>query len=974
MTSSAPPPSPLPYTAALPLPLSQQQPQLQQQQQQQQQQDKEQATPSTASLSSLPPECLEHILAYHRSDLTLLHALLLVNRTFFQLTVPLLYQSPFLLIKASDHDRLPYEKFKRQVKLLWLLLSSVHHLPWVREELPPFSEEFPVLWNPALEERQVLAILGGGGSSSGDANRGSGKSIVSQESGSIGSDATKRLDGKKNRVSVRFLTVDYLNYYTHHNHSSFSDALPTLFPSLICYHMDQWSSSKDMIRIRATIERALLMHRPEGIVSLAVPITRVKAVQEAVAAAVAEKASSGVATMGVGTGTGLRRLRRVEFYDIRQEFSVEHVLAFLDSLRRTPSSPSSSGTGAGTMLLTEIKIGGPSDYGQIGKRSLYTILQHLSSSLKVIDLTDWRGAVMDLDQIPTEAVEVLHLRLDRMVADSDSSGPKVVEGFLKKARKLKDLQICIGPGQGGLFRWAVERRRRRESAALLQQSRGSQQSAIVCRIDKEERRSLSSGEADTDDSTGDDNDDDDDEDEDEDDEEDEEAYLVRRGGSPTGMSWVDQSNNNNNSSSSSSGEGGLQKLSLAGETPSVLWGLLGATTAFYDRLEVLTASSWKQPHCATPTDTPITAAGQGYNQLSLDAHGHEHQDHEHGHGAAHHTPGPAAPQLYWSAMMTRLVHLDLKGEIASVSLDMRSLAQAPVLQRLKLDTYKSEIEPALMRVSELLDSVSGTVCELELVGPWFVTDWDLERMSRILVRLRRLRLSHCKTRLEEGEIVGEKGGEEEEEEKKKERVVRDVSAPRIPDYLLAAMPMQQDIVGPSASSSPAAPVSSRTRSHTSGKKQQQHASTSSSRTRPLTAAPSSSSSPTSAAPSSRYLSARGLVHAVEQMTDLHYLHIGILVSSKPPPFFANGSSSSSSSSSGAGMSPWDTLAAATAYGPDTSAGAGKGKVDDEDEEEDGEENMLCLNEKSLLKAFGAQKGSESRAFPLEVEVQECRTF
>lgn len=808
-----------------------------------------------------------------------------------------------------------------------------------------------MLWNPALEEGQVLTLLGRGGGKS---------STMSQESDSIGSDGARRQDGKKKErggVSVRFLTVDYLSYYTHHNHSSISDALPTLFPSLICYHMDQWSSSKDMIRIRATVERALLMHRPEGIVSLAVPITRVKAVQEAVAASVAEKESlgTGAVVMGRGAGAGLRRLRRVEFYDIRHEFSVDDVLAFLDSLRRPPSSPSASGigTGAGTMLLTEIKIGGPSDYGQIGKRGLYTILQHVSSTLKVIDLTDWRGAVMDMDQIPTEAVELLHLRLDRMVVES--TGPKVVEAWLKRARRLTDLQICIGPGHGGLFRWAVERKRRRERAALLQASRDAggekereqqqreqQQRDLVCRIDREERRrSPSSGEDNTDDSTGDD-DDDDDEDDDEDDDDEE-----TRGGSPTGMSWVDQSKRSN-----SGDEGGLRKLSLAGETPAVLWGLLGATTAFYDRLEVLAASSWKPP-CA-PTETP-PVPGQGSSQVAHGGHGHEYLSH--GHGS---TPSPATPRLYWSAMMTRLIHLDLKGEIASVYFDMRSLAQAPLLQRLKLDIYNSEFEPASTRVPELLDSVSGTVCELELVGPWYVTDADLERMAVVLPRLRRLKLSHCKTHLEGGDAVG---GEVEEDEEEGGVVVKSTGS-RLPDYLLAAMPMQQDITNPSP------PVSSRTRSHTSGHQpqhpqQRQSASTSSTLARPTTY----SSSPSAAlTPSSKYLSARGLAHAVEQMTDLHYLHIGIFVTCKPPPSFTTGSSSSSS---GAAMSPWDILAAAA------SGAGGKGNMETEDNgnwEEEEREDVSCLNEKSLLRAFGAQKGSESRAFPLEVDVQECRTL
>ncbi|KAF9131907.1 hypothetical protein BGW39_001143 [Mortierella sp. 14UC] len=881
------------------------------------------AAATTTALSSLPTECLQLILAYHRNDLLLLHSLLLVSRTFFQLTIPLLYQSPFALIKTSNCDRFPYEKSKRQVKLLWLLLCSVNHLAWVRQELPPFSDEFPVLWNPALSEEDIEALRLGGRSRS-----------TSSASKDVQNATRNKTTTKVNKtdVSARFLTVDYLSFYTHHNHSTISDSLPTLFPSLICYHMDQWSSSTDMIRIRATVERALLMHRPEGIVSLAVPITRVKAVQEAVADAVA------IAASGTSASAGLSRLRRVEFYDIRQEFSLRDVLAFLRSLRRPPSSPSSSlspgprtgsGTegGGGRMLLTEIKIGGPTDYGHIGKRDLYTILQELSPTLQKIDLTDWRGAIMDLDQIPTEHVEKQ-----------------------KEEEEEKEME--------------------------------KERHELMCKVDKElEEQFGSKSDADekeediTDNSSG-------DEEEDEDDDEDEDEDLMDTRASPTRTAgWLHK----DTGAVAYEDEEGLRHLSLAGETPSVLWGLLGATSAYYDRLETLAASSWKPQYNDGALDGTV-AGGQGH------AHGH-------GQGADsnNNPPEPELPRLYWPATMTRLVRLDLKGEIAFISFDMRTLAQCPLLQRLRLDTYQSsspQRPPPITRIPELLDNISESVCELELVGGWFLADREMDRMGRggVLPRLRRLVLSHCRTRLEdweveeaEGEGVGAGGGRDEDDAGFEERGMTASTSAAVarvvlPDYLQAAMPMQQDI-DPSLSASGSAPVSSRTRSHTSKPSSK---STSTTASKPKSKVQSASSSSKSKAkpkpnaattaatitpkptrpPSWRHLSTHGLVRAVQNMRDLHYLHLGILIPTPPPPPSLLGTFGLRNLFPGelAMSSPYPTI--------DIFEGSDRKHWEEEDGDGKGE---LCLDEKSLLKAFGDQKDEgEGRAFPLEIEVLECR--
>ncbi|KAF9544566.1 hypothetical protein EC957_011875 [Mortierella hygrophila] len=53
-------------------------------------------------VASLPPECLEIILAFLQHDLASLHRLLFVSRQFFQLTVRFLYKSPFSLAAIAD--------------------------------------------------------------------------------------------------------------------------------------------------------------------------------------------------------------------------------------------------------------------------------------------------------------------------------------------------------------------------------------------------------------------------------------------------------------------------------------------------------------------------------------------------------------------------------------------------------------------------------------------------------------------------------------------------------------------------------------------------------------------------------------------------------------------------------------------------------------------------------------------------------
>ncbi|KAF9575911.1 hypothetical protein EC968_001294 [Mortierella alpina] len=838
-----------------------------------------------ASLPSLPIECLQLIIAHHDGDLTTLHSLLLVNRTFFQLAVPLLYRSPFRLVRSYEHDKLPWDKFKRQVKLLWLLLCSVIHHPWVREELPPFSAEFPVLHNPTRdrlcsgeEDRQDLQ------------ERSRPASTLDR--------ATGRFVGAT--TPGRDLTIDYLRYYTHHDHTTLSDAFPTLFPSLICYHMDQWSTSKDMIRIRNTVERALLLHYSEGIVSLAIPITRIHLFLEAV--------------------PRLFRLKRIELHDIKLEFKAEDAIEFVKrhdevtsghQARQGQRGSTNRGLGpiaqraielSGTLdhetcstveepddihihslvSLTEVKIGGPGDYGIIEKPDLYRILQAMRQP-KVIDMTGWRGAVLDLAQVPVHSLETLLMRLDRPIPRTCP-----IETFLQQARNLKNLQICISPAHGGLFRWAVEMRNEGNIIAHRRLEQEVLNGALAQEPDK---------------------------------------------------IWPGLNEKQE--------EHGLKTLSLAGETAATVWALTGATEAFSTTLEVLKANSWKRPvgiplddfeddpvtdEPSYPVGAPVMGDADGSLHASMDTQMHQnhHPHHTFVHSSLH------LPRLSWASLMTRLQELDLKGEVAAIAFDFRSLARCPQLRVLRLNTHPCGVPPNPERIQSLLQYVSVSVQELDLTGPWFITDWHLNQMATVaLPDLRRLRLVHCKT-FSDLEASAEETQRTDAQTSARMRTT-------LPPHLVDVLPAQQDIVRAGDGASLSLPLSS----------------------------PSSSSSfsfeSTAAVPSSalsvKHLTGRGLVHAVKQMKELRGIQLGLDLDRRD----SYHQRRSQGQSDRQQRSPYEELmeaqAAASRNSNTSSNNFGHpGMNGNNNSKEEGE---LALMARAL------RHYSENRILPLKIEIQHC---
>ncbi|KAF9961538.1 hypothetical protein BGZ70_008262 [Mortierella alpina] len=74
--------------------------------------------PGQASLESLPLECIQRILENLSDDCHALYGLLLMNKSWFQMVLPVLYKSPMALIDATWPKLLPYAQVLKKEPLL----------------------------------------------------------------------------------------------------------------------------------------------------------------------------------------------------------------------------------------------------------------------------------------------------------------------------------------------------------------------------------------------------------------------------------------------------------------------------------------------------------------------------------------------------------------------------------------------------------------------------------------------------------------------------------------------------------------------------------------------------------------------------------------------------------------------------------------------------------------------------------------
>ncbi|KAF9934740.1 hypothetical protein FBU30_000598 [Linnemannia zychae] len=90
---------------------------------------------STNEPPVLLQECIQHVLSYLRFDqLPTLYSLLRVNKALFRLTVPILYQNPFLIVRSSSVFS-ENEKAEKLEHLLRLFISELD--PALQAQLPP---------------------------------------------------------------------------------------------------------------------------------------------------------------------------------------------------------------------------------------------------------------------------------------------------------------------------------------------------------------------------------------------------------------------------------------------------------------------------------------------------------------------------------------------------------------------------------------------------------------------------------------------------------------------------------------------------------------------------------------------------------------------------------------------------------------------------------------------------------------------
>ncbi|KAF9582545.1 hypothetical protein BGW38_000077 [Lunasporangiospora selenospora] len=273
--------------------------------------------PSGAVLSVLPQECLEIIISHARHDLTTLYNLLLVNRQVFQLTVPVLYHSPFKLAGEALNPPLPsatltspqtahttvrrpveeWSQFLRRTKLLTALLicnlrlrplgnsGRINNKPfWLLDS--PIMKSTPICtWDPDDDAAwRPDAFASDDGSQRDSDDYGDDRDDNTQAwdmtwSGSrvrspvfrrgplVGTTAnfpdlisfdSDLPDVEDNGTKVDAtketgLLMDYFYFYTHHDHRAIGSVIREIFPG---------AGRREYDRYLAEMEVAILKHNP----------------------------------------------------------------------------------------------------------------------------------------------------------------------------------------------------------------------------------------------------------------------------------------------------------------------------------------------------------------------------------------------------------------------------------------------------------------------------------------------------------------------------------------------------------------------------------------------------------------------------------------------------------------------------------------------------------------------------------------
>ncbi|KAF9107478.1 hypothetical protein BGX27_008718 [Mortierella sp. AM989] len=192
----------------------------------------------------IPPECTGLIIQYLWNDLPTLHRLLLCNREFFSLVVPVLYRDPFRLID-SHHVWNRFSRTKRTAKLMQVLHTCAVTMPSQLDQdsvtaLETRSKSFPPLSETSSAPAPPLPPV----------NRGPLPRI------SFESDI---------KPLPTPLTVDYLFYYTHqHQIPRAFAAFPILDPRIVV-GSPRPANQQLLVKVSTNLSLTLFGHYPSRI-------------------------------------------------------------------------------------------------------------------------------------------------------------------------------------------------------------------------------------------------------------------------------------------------------------------------------------------------------------------------------------------------------------------------------------------------------------------------------------------------------------------------------------------------------------------------------------------------------------------------------------------------------------------------------------------------------------------------------------
>ncbi|KAF9110826.1 hypothetical protein BGX27_005839 [Mortierella sp. AM989] len=216
--------------------------------------------------------------------------------------------------------------------------------------------------------------------------------------------------------SLKKPLVDYLSAYHHHYLSmNLSSTFPILFPNIQRYSPPKSQDLRQLHQVqqqpfvnttistftRNEIERAFLLHRPDLIKTISLPIQRLAAFQS--------------------IGSKLSSLVRFELYGISWHFNLDPAIEFVQQHSKL----------FGT--IRELKMAGPNDVKVMQKPKIHGIMKAIKYP-KLIDLSRYKEAARDLNSFEIQNVQ----SLEQLLFDLE---------FIPKPQSSMPNTIAITPTQ-----------------------------------------------------------------------------------------------------------------------------------------------------------------------------------------------------------------------------------------------------------------------------------------------------------------------------------------------------------------------------------------------------------------------------------------------------------------------------------------------------------------------------------------------